>query len=1022
MISRIIMLKNTLTSNLAKTLILLFLFILTAFDTYSQTISISQKKALLIYKFAEYTQWPNDNELEHFTIGVITDNENFFSEIKILESTKIKNKEIRILRFKNFKEITKTQILVATSENNLIIDKVNTTIDSTNTLLITDDCRKQNQVMINFLYPEENKIEFEINKANILDANLSFDTELLLLGGTEIDLIELYKESQLLLNFVQEQLSSIENELRTKQREIDSSNNIIKDQKKEVKLQRNKFKKQTWEINNQLETIKEQEQKLSINKRELLEHQLDIEEKIKDLHKQEQEIEKSKEVLGNLNNEIISKQSQIDKQKREISKFLDTVEQQKRLIIITVTFLLVVLVLIFFIYRGFSIKKKIAIKLSEKEAETRRLFDLAPFAIIITSVASKKSLYMNQRGLELFKLPPNKASGEFSEKYYANPLQRTEVLNKIKEIGSVDNFEVLFTNSQDEPFYAWLSGIVTNYQNEEAFFIVLNDITERKKHLDEIKKKNFILRQQSEEIKTANIQLKKSEEELQKNNDELLSTHVKLATAKQKVEAAYEATKAQAALFTILDLANKDDSLEIMLQNIMDELLSIPWLEVQNKGAFLLPDKYNNAKIFVHKNIDDEILKLCQNVPSGYCLCGRAMESKELIFANNVNDSHEVKIRNIEDHGHYIVPVVFSNEVLGIICLYLNVNHERKEFEEKFLNSVAVTLANVLKRRQVQNDLIQNAKELQITNEHLIASEEELRQNSEELSTTNDKLALQKEELEIALENLQTTQTQLIQSEKMASLGQLTAGVAHELNNPINFVSGNVKPLQRDINELILVLNEYEKTVQSQNLESNFNKVIDLKKKLDFPLLKKEIENLLDGIEEGSIRSSQIIKDLRSFSRLDEDEFKKANIHDSIDSTLTLLKNKTKNRIEIIKQYGNLPNIDCLQSKLNQVFMNILSNSIHAIKDKGEITIKTGFSKKMISISIKDSGIGIPKEIANKIFEPFFTTKDIGKGTGLGLSITYGIIQKHNGNIKCNSSKKGTEFIITLPINQPLSK
>jgi len=274
----------------------------------------------------------------------------------------------------------------------------------------------------------------------------------------------------------------------------------------------------------------------------------------------------------------------------------------------------------------------------------------------------------------------------------------------------------------------------------------------------------------------------------------------------------------------------------------------------------------------------------------------------------------------------------------------------------------------------------------------------------------------QKRELLFTLENLKMTQSQLIQSEKMASVGVLTAGIAHELNNPINFVSGNVNPLRRDLDDVFSIIKKFEDIINANNLKDTFNDVDSLKQGLDYSFLMKEIISLLEGIEEGANRSSQIVKGLRSFSRLDEEDCQFYDVHEVIDSSLILLNNKIKNRIKIRKDYADFKDIECYPSKLNQVILNILTNSIQAIEDEGEIFIQTISSEIGVKIIIKDDGIGMTPEVKQHIFEPFFTTKEVGKGTGLGLSISYGIIEQHNGNIDVISEPgKGTEFIISLP-------
>jgi len=271
------------------------------------------------------------------------------------------------------------------------------------------------------------------------------------------------------------------------------------------------------------------------------------------------------------------------------------------------------------------------------------------------------------------------------------------------------------------------------------------------------------------------------------------------------------------------------------------------------------------------------------------------------------------------------------------------------------------------------------------------------------------------------IERTNSMQEQLINSEKMASLGQLTAGIAHEINNPINFVSSNISPLKTDLNELKELCKKYKSLHDAKNIEEILKEIDDYRNDIDPDFLYKEIETLTNGIEEGAERTKQIVLGLRSFSRIDEDEFKMLDIHEGIDSTLMLLRNKIKNRIEVHKNYGKLPQVECMPGKLNQVFMNIINNASEAIPDKGEIFITTSVNTKgnFVKISIKDSGIGMTEVVKRRIFEPFFTTKEIGKGTGLGMSISFGIIEQHNGDITIESKEnKGSEFIITLPVKQ----
>ncbi len=292
-----------------------------------------------------------------------------------------------------------------------------------------------------------------------------------------------------------------------------------------------------------------------------------------------------------------------------------------------------------------------------------------------------------------------------------------------------------------------------------------------------------------------------------------------------------------------------------------------------------------------------------------------------------------------------------------------------------------------------------------------------LQKTNIDLQFTNDELSEQKFELETTLQQLKDMQSKLVNSEKMASLGVLTAGLAHEINNPINFIHTTLGEL-KDANFAIQKFyNAYLKYIEKSDCNfANALKTIQEQEDLSYTL--KMFPELIANMETGVRRTVEIIKGMRLFSRLDQNAASFVNLNDSINSTLLILKHQYFPRIEIIKNFANLPTVECFAGKLHQAFMNILSNSIQAIELEGTIEITTKFEELAgeIHISIKDSGTGIPEEILDKIFEPFFTTKDVGKGTGLGLSITYGIIKEHNGEIKVVSKKnEGTEVIIRIP-------
>jgi len=326
---------------------------------------------------------------------------------------------------------------------------------------------------------------------------------------------------------------------------------------------------------------------------------------------------------------------------------------------------------------------------------------------------------------------------------------------------------------------------------------------------------------------------------------------------------------------------------------------------------------------------------------------------------------------------------------------------------------------NVLKKEKEESQAI--ALEVSQENERLVREQNVILETK--VTERTEALQLANTELSAALKSLKEAQTQLVEKEKMASLGQLTAGIAHEINNPINFVTSNIKPLKLDIDDIKSLLEKYDQLEKQPELKHVFEDVVAYKKQIDVTFIHDEIAELIKGIEDGAVRTAEIVRGLRTFSRLDESDVKSVDLHEGLDSTLVLLRNSVPPNVKIIKQYGDLPKVECYAGKLNQVFMNIITNSFNAIKskhsDKEEsLTISTHReNNEHVAISIRDTGIGMTQEVKEKMFDPFFTTKDVGEGTGLGLSIVFSIIEKHNGRIVVNTAPgEGAEFIIYLPL------
>ncbi|MBD2291998.1 GAF domain-containing protein [Anabaena sphaerica FACHB-251] len=407
------------------------------------------------------------------------------------------------------------------------------------------------------------------------------------------------------------------------------------------------------------------------------------------------------------------------------------------------------------------------------------------------------------------------------------------------------------------------------------------------------------------------------------------------------------------------------------------------------------PNWFNESKLGINTIWNDTYLQDTQG--------GRYRHNETFavddIYKMGFTPCHVDNLEQFQIHAFVLAPIFIRKKLWGLLCAYQHTGPRQwKTSEINFISQIASQLGIAIQQAEL-----------------LVKTQ----QQAEELTQT--------------LNALQNTQTQLIQTEKMSSLGQLVAGVAHEINNPVNFISGNLTHINEYAKDLLSMLDIYQ-----QKYPKPCEEILERAEEFDLEFIIEDLPKSLSSMKIGVDRIRQIVLSLRNFSRLDEAEMKEVNIHEGIDSTLLILQHRLKTRsesagIQIIKKYGDLPLVECYAGQLNQVLMNVLSNAIDALEiyrkypaedpKTGKITISTTVevmndNVKSAVIHISDNGPGMPEAIKDRIFDPFFTTKPVGKGTGLGLSISYQIVvDKHGGILKCDSQPDvGTEFWIEIPI------
>ncbi len=528
-------------------------------------------------------------------------------------------------------------------------------------------------------------------------------------------------------------------------------------------------------------------------------------------------------------------------------------------------------------------------------------------------------------------------------------------------------------------------------------------------------------------------------------------------------------------------LLNKPEDLQEEYSHFLEHAKETKesWIEIQSfvKQANL---KYSEHKDMKHSMAMPNLLKTYKGVPQVYfervdelikqidvpnSQSAEQIQAHQKLLLDFTNSPLALKFDGISDRltdlievaeekdkeldealvqAHYTrTYIVFGTDLISVSLAFLLAYYTSRAIAHPIKNLTAIAeettrTSNFELQAPITTDdevgvLSNSVNQLILRVKHLLIEQDEGKEKLELYSLTLERQVQERtKKLVITLKELQHTQSQLIQKEKMSSLGQLVAGVAHEINNPVNFIHGNLEYTKNYIQDLLklVILYQAEYPNPTEIIEEEIESI-------DLYFLKEDLPNILSSMQTGSERIKEIVKSLRTFSRLDEADCKKIDIHEGIESTLMILQNRLKAKpqyceIEVIRNYGELPLVECYAGQLNQVFMNLLVNAIDVLEEQlyktednpfltPQITISTKIlNSQRIAIYIADNGLGMTEEVLAKIFNPFYTTKPVGKGTGLGLAISYQVVvDRHHGELNCSSTPgEGTEFAIEIPVKQ----
>jgi PAS domain S-box-containing protein len=656
-------------------------------------------------------------------------------------------------------------------------------------------------------------------------------------------------------------------------------------------------------------------------------------------------------------------------------------------------------VMVNFIYNENS---KITFEINSKNLEDNR-FKISPKLIILGgSEIDVRKLYLE------------------TEKSLINEKEKVEVFEKEltqkkQEIGNM--------NAKLATYYHEIETLQSNIANQKNELKTLSTLSNEQK-LD-LEKKSLILATHKHEIEKRETLLSKKNAEINERQQEISKYSLVLSAQKNEIEKRQAIIDHQGkSLITLVDKMKTQQSILYMLIALIVMALTLTIVIFRNYRINQARNLELEKLSIVARETDNAVIIMNEKGEFEW-----VNEGFTRLYGFNLEQL-------IQKNGNTLLT---ASTFTGIKDIFTNLTNNKKSISYESSNSktdgskiwTQSTITPILdgnkniKKIIVIDSDITSLKEAEFhiieKNEEIQRQSEELYEQTEQLIGLNEELIAKKDKLEEALEKLKGTQSQLVESEKMVILGQLTAGIAHEINNPVNFINSGIEFLKIAFDQILVLLNKYE-ILSTENANQELRNIEEYKNDIDYKTLLTDIDQVILDIKSGVYRTVEIVKSLRTFSRLDESDLKTIDLHKSISSTLVILKNKYSNRIEIVQDFGkNIPPIECYPGKINQLLLNILVNAIQAIKETGKIFINTKLVHRneieIIELTIKDTGSGMSDEVKRKIFEPFFTTKEIGEGTGLGLSISKNIVETHNGIITVDSViNEGTIFTILLPV------